>query len=90
MNLLLTVVRIHAGMSIHMYGAYNAGLCSAFILIVHFVGERIAGSIRGSALSAAEVATFITFVWMMVQREKYVSKSIYAVIRSIAFAVQLD
>lgn len=75
LNLLLTVLRIHAGLSIHEYGAYNAGVCSALILLVHFVGERLAGSIRGSALSAAEVATFITFVWMMVQREKYVRKS---------------
>lgn len=76
LNLLLTVLRVHSGLSIHEYGAYNAGVCSALILLVHFVGERMAGSIRGSALSAAEVATFITFVWMMVQREKYVRKSL--------------
>jgi hypothetical protein len=32
------------------------------------------GSIRGSALSVAEVVAFVTFVWMMVQREKFVRK----------------
>lgn len=73
-NLLLTVVRVHAGISIHSYGAYNVGICSAAILLVHYVSERMMGSIRGSALSAAEVAAFVTFVWMMVQREKYVRK----------------
>lgn len=73
-NLLLTVARVHAGLSIHSYGAYNAGIVFAAVMLVHYVGERMAGSIRGSALSAAEVACFVTFVWMMVQREKYVGE----------------
>ena len=73
-NVLLTIVRLHAGMSIHSYGVYNVGTCAAAILLMHYVSERMMGSIRGSALSAAEVASFITFFWMMVQREKYVSK----------------
>lgn len=73
-NLLLTIVRLHAGICIHSYGAYNVGACAAAILLVHYVSERMMGSIRGSALSAAEVAAFVTFVWMMVQREKYVRK----------------
>jgi len=73
-NLLLTVVRVHAGLSIHSYGAYNAGIVAAAIMLAHYVGERMAGSIRGSALSGAEVAAFVTFVWMMVQREKYVGE----------------
>lgn len=79
-NLLLTVVRVHAGLSIHAYGAYNAGIVAAAIMLVHYVGERMNGSIRGSALSAAEVATFVTFVWMMVQREKYVGECICPVL----------
>ena len=74
LNVLLTLVRLHAGMAIHSYGAYNVGTCAAAILLVHYVSERMMGSIRGSALSAAEVAAFVTFFWMMVQREKYVSK----------------
>jgi hypothetical protein len=74
-NILLTVVRIHAGISIHSYGAYNVGVCAAAILLVHYVSERVMGSIRGSALSVAEVVAFVTFVWMMVQREKFVRKS---------------
>ena len=74
LNVLLTIVRLHAGMAIHSYGAYNVGTCAAAILLVHYVSERVMGSIRGSALSAAEVAAFVTFFWMMVQREKYVSK----------------
>jgi hypothetical protein len=41
---------------------------------VHYVSERVMGSIRGSALSVAEVVAFVTFVWMMVQREKFVRK----------------
>jgi hypothetical protein len=73
-NILLTVVRIHAGISIHSYGAYNVGVCAAAILLVHYVSERMMGSIRGSALSVAEVVAFVTFVWMMVQREKFVRK----------------
>lgn len=68
-------MRVHAGLSIHTYGAYNAGIVVAAIMLVHYVGERMMGSIRGSALSGAEVATFVTFVWMMVQREKYVGES---------------
>ena len=75
-NLLLTVVRIHAGLSIHSYGAYNAGILFAAIMLVHYVGERMAGSIRVSALSGAEVMAFVTFVWMMVQREGYVGELI--------------
>jgi hypothetical protein len=47
------------------------GVCAAAILLVHYVSERVMGSIRGSALSVAEV---VTFVWMMVQREKFVRK----------------
>jgi len=74
LNVLLALVRLHAGMAIHSYGAYNVGTCAAAILLVHYVSERMMGSIRGSALSAAEVAAFVTFFWMMVQREKYVSK----------------
>jgi hypothetical protein len=74
LNVLLTLVRLHAGMAIQSYGAYNVGTCAAAILLVHYVSERMMGSIRGSALSAAEVAAFVTFFWMMVQREKYVSK----------------
>ena len=74
-NVLLTLVRIQAGLSIHAYGAYNVAICSAAVLLVHYVSERMMGSLRGGAMSAAEVATFITFVWMMVQREKYVRKS---------------
>jgi hypothetical protein len=73
-NVLLTIVRLQTGMSIHSYGAYNVGTCAAAILLVHYVSERMMGSIRGSALSAAEVAAFVTFFWMMVQREKYVSE----------------
>ncbi|KAM0708999.1 hypothetical protein Q7P35_003035 [Cladosporium inversicolor] len=72
LNVLLTIVRLQAGMSIHSYGAYNVGTCAAAIVLVHYVSERMMGSIRGSALSAAEVAAFVTFFWMMVQREKYV------------------
>lgn len=72
---LLTVVRLHAGLAIHSYGAYNAGLCAAAIVLVHFVSERVAGSIRGSGLLVAEGVAFVTFVWMMVQRGKYVGKS---------------
>ncbi|GAB7331931.1 hypothetical protein MBLNU13_g03853t1 [Cladosporium sp. NU13] len=72
LNVLLTIVRIHTGIAIHSYGAYNVGTCAAAILLVHYVSERMMGSIRGSALSAAEVAAFVTFFWMMVQREKYV------------------
>jgi hypothetical protein len=73
-NVLLTIVRLQTGISIHSYGAYNVGTCAAAILLVHYVSERMMGSIRGSALSAAEVAAFVTFFWMMVQREKYVCK----------------
>jgi len=76
LNVLLTIVRLQAGISIHSYGAYNVGTCAAAIVLVHYVSERMIGSIRGSALSAAEVAAFVTFFWMMVQREKYVSKSL--------------
>jgi hypothetical protein len=50
------------------------GVCAAAILLVHYVSERMMGSIRGSALSVAEVVAFVTFVWMMVQREKFVRK----------------
>jgi hypothetical protein len=50
------------------------GVCAAAILLVHYVSERVMGSIRGSALSVAEVVAFVTFVWMMVQREKFVRK----------------
>jgi hypothetical protein len=45
-------------------------------MLVHYVSERMAGSIRGSALSGAEVVAFVTFVWMMVQREGYVGELI--------------
>jgi hypothetical protein len=82
-NLLLTVVRVHAGLSIHSYGAYNAGILFAAIMLVHYVGERAMGSIRGSALSAAEVVAFVTFVWMMVQREKYVGEWNFVLILSL-------
>lgn len=74
MSVLLTVVRIHAGLSIHISGAYNVGICSAAILLVHFIGERMMGSIRGSGLLVSECLAFVTFVWMMVQREKYIGK----------------
>ena len=74
MNVLLTVVRVHAGLSIHSYGAYNAGALFAAIMLLHYVSERVAGSIRGSALSVAEVVVFVTFVWMMVQRGLYVGE----------------
>jgi hypothetical protein len=73
-NVLLTIVRVHAGLSIHSYGAYNVGILFAAIMLVHYVSERMSGSIRGSALSAAEVVVFVTFVWMMVQREWYVGE----------------
>jgi hypothetical protein len=75
-NVLLTVVRIHAGLSTHSYGAYNAGILFAAAILVHYVSERMAGSIRGSALSGAEIVAFVTFVWMMVQREGYVGELI--------------
>lgn len=75
MNVLLTLVRIQAGLSIHSYGAYNVAICSAAVLLVHYVSERMMGSLRGVAMSAAEVATFITFIWMMVQKGQYVGKS---------------
>lgn len=78
MSLLLTVVRIHAGLSIHTDGAYNTAICSAAILLVHFVGERMMGSIRGSGLLLGECVAFVTFVWMMVQREKYVGEYLAA------------
>jgi hypothetical protein len=76
-NVLLTIVRVHAGLSIHSYGAYNAGALVAAIMLVHYVSERMVGSIRGSALSAAEVVVFVTFVWMMVQRGQYVGEWIF-------------
>ncbi|KAM0693091.1 hypothetical protein Q7P36_007648 [Cladosporium allicinum] len=74
-NVLLTVVRVHTGLSIHSYGAYNTGILFAAIMLLHYVSERMAGSIRGSALSGAEVVVFVTFVWMMVQRGEYVVPS---------------
>ena len=43
-------------------------------MLLHYVSERMAGSIRGSALSGAEVVAFVTFVWMMVQRGEYVGE----------------
>ena len=75
-NVLLTVVRVHTGLSIHSYGAYNTGILFAAIMLLHYVSERMAGSIRGSALSGAEVVVFVTFVWMMVQRGEYVGELI--------------
>lgn len=74
MSLLLTVVRIHAGLSIHANGAYTTAIFSAAILLIHFVGERMMGSIRGSGLILGECLAFVTFFWMMVQRSKYIGE----------------
>ena len=43
LNILLTIVRLHTGMAIHSYGAYNVGTCAAAILLVHYVSERGGG-----------------------------------------------
>ena len=58
-NLLLTVVRLHAGLAVHSHGAYNAGLCAATVVLVHFVSERVVGSIRGSGLLVAEGGGYV-------------------------------
>lgn len=67
-SLLLTITRLHAGLLIHSFGAYNAGVCGAGLMLVHYVSERINGTVGGRSLSLAEVVAFITFCWVSPMR----------------------
>ena len=60
-----------AGLNIHDFGAYNTGIWASLTVILHFVVERVVGTVRGGSLIPAEMAAFVTFVWMCVQREGY-------------------
>lgn len=68
-------MQIHAGLNIHTYGAYNVGIWASLVVGLHFVSERMCGTVKGGSLIPAEIAAFVTFVWMCVQREKYVGES---------------
>lgn len=72
-HLLSMVVQINAGMSIHERGPYLVALWSFVILLVHFVWERLGErTVDGRSLLAAEIVAFVSFCWMMVQRDWYV------------------
>ncbi len=71
--MLATVVQTNAGLFIHDRGAYNVALWSFILTLVHFTWERVAHTtVGGRGLLAAEILAFVSFVWMMVQRDQYV------------------
>lgn len=71
--MLSTVVQINAGLSVHDRGAYNVALCSFVLTLLHFLWERLAErTVVSRSLLAAEMLAFVSFCWMMVQRDVYV------------------
>jgi len=71
--MLAAVVQINAGLFIHDRGAYNVALWSFILTLLHFTWERVAQStVGGRGLLAAEMLAFVSFCWMMVQRDGYV------------------
>lgn len=72
-NMLSCIVQIHAGLFPHDRGAYNVALWSFVLVLLHFLWERVADrTVGGRSLLAAEGFAFVSFCWMMVQREVYV------------------
>ncbi|KAK6396572.1 hypothetical protein LTR65_008470 [Meristemomyces frigidus] len=72
-HMLSTIVQINAGLFVHDRGAYNVALWSFILTLLHFLWERVAErTVGGRSLLAAEVLAFVSFCWMMVQREVYV------------------
>lgn len=63
---MLTIVRLQAGICIHDYGAYNVAICASAVVLLHFVSERMIGTVKGSSLIIAEILAFVSFVWLMV------------------------
>ena len=73
-QLLSAIAQIHAGICIHDPGAYNVGALSYVVVLLHFVWERFGErTVEGRSLLAAEGVAFVTFCWMMVQRQVYLN-----------------
>lgn len=73
LQLLSAIVQINAGLSIHHAGSYNTALWSHVLILVHFVWERVGErTVSNRSLLSVEIVAFISFVWMMVQRDLYI------------------
>lgn len=63
-HLLSAVVQINAGMHPHDKSAFNVGLWSFAIVLLHFVWERLGmQTLRGQTFVAAEIIAFVSFCW---------------------------
>lgn len=67
-------MRVYAGLHLRQSAAYDMGMLTFVLALLHFGWELLVeGTVGGAALVAAEITPIVSVVWMAMQRNYYLS-----------------